>query len=264
MNYTKIYEDIVRRGKTRNIVSDNVYYERHHIIPRCVGGEDIEDNIVILTAREHYIAHQLLIKMYPNEKKLIYAANMMTVHDSDNRSCNRRYEWLRRKFSENHPCKTSKTKDKISRTLSSYYATEEYKSIVDNRRKSKLETRTCYCGCGSTFEVNRESPRKYVTAAHAPSNGEKISKSLKETLARLTSEEMSDRMKRSFGKCDQQQRCRSISDGKKGKKTNQQEIVGRRYANMSDESFDSFLSTKSESMKTRSTRLRNKWQKIIS
>lgn len=35
----------------------------HHIIPRCIGGTDSHENLVKLTAREHYIAHLLLTKM---------------------------------------------------------------------------------------------------------------------------------------------------------------------------------------------------------
>jgi hypothetical protein len=39
-----------------------IYTERHHIIPKCIGGTDEPSNIVRLSAREHYIAHRLLVK----------------------------------------------------------------------------------------------------------------------------------------------------------------------------------------------------------
>ena len=71
----------------------------HHIIPKCMQGTDVKDNLVLLTAREHYLAHQLLVKMYPDNNKLVYAANMMTVNTNDlKRSKNKRYEWLRKRF----------------------------------------------------------------------------------------------------------------------------------------------------------------------
>ena len=52
---------------------DNVYYEKHHIIPRCMGGDNKKNNIVKLTAKEHYVCHMLLCEIYPNTNKLKYA-----------------------------------------------------------------------------------------------------------------------------------------------------------------------------------------------
>lgn len=45
-------------------LSENEYGENHHIIPRSEGGSDDASNKVKLTAREHYIAHLLLAKIY--------------------------------------------------------------------------------------------------------------------------------------------------------------------------------------------------------
>lgn len=56
-----IYNNIIDRAKHRDI---DGYYERHHIKPRSLGGDDSDDNIVKLTAKEHYIVHHLLWKHY--------------------------------------------------------------------------------------------------------------------------------------------------------------------------------------------------------
>lgn len=45
------------------------YFERHHIKPRCVGGSDDEDNLVLLTGREHFVAHCLLAMIAKKELK---------------------------------------------------------------------------------------------------------------------------------------------------------------------------------------------------
>ena len=55
---------------------DGVYLEKHHIIPRCMGGNNGTNNIVNLTAREHFVAHRLLTKMVDDpfmRRKLVYA-----------------------------------------------------------------------------------------------------------------------------------------------------------------------------------------------
>lgn len=93
MNYRKIYDSLIERGKTRDLDS---YKERHHIVPRCVGGTDNDDNLVYLTPEEHYVAHQLLIRIYEGNYGLVKAAWMMIP----NRPSNKMYGWLRRRFSE--------------------------------------------------------------------------------------------------------------------------------------------------------------------
>ena len=97
MNYKKHYATLIERARHRVLEE---YTEKHHIIPRCLGGTDDKENIVALTPEEHYVAHQLLVKMYPKEHKLIYAANMMTVISPGNasRSNNKRYKWLKKKY----------------------------------------------------------------------------------------------------------------------------------------------------------------------
>ena len=55
----------------------DAYCERHHIVPRCLGGTDEQSNLIDLFAHEHFIAHKLLAEENPNNDKLIYAYWMM-------------------------------------------------------------------------------------------------------------------------------------------------------------------------------------------
>ena len=75
--YTRCYNNIIDRAKSRVI---DGYGENHHIIPRSLGGSDNQDNIVRLTAREHFICHLLLPKMTTDEMlyKMIYAYVIMS------------------------------------------------------------------------------------------------------------------------------------------------------------------------------------------
>jgi|688.fasta_scaffold647625_2 hypothetical protein len=67
MNYEKIYNQIIERAQTRILKE---YKERHHIIPKCMGGMNNKENLVNLTAREHFICHWLLVRIYPDNHKL--------------------------------------------------------------------------------------------------------------------------------------------------------------------------------------------------
>jgi hypothetical protein len=70
MNYQKVYNDIVERGKVRD---PEGYYEVHHIVPRCMGGGNEKENLTNLTAREHFIAHWLLARIYPNHRGVAFS-----------------------------------------------------------------------------------------------------------------------------------------------------------------------------------------------
>jgi hypothetical protein len=70
MNYVKIYNDLIARAQTRKLIG---YKERHHIVPKCMHGSNNKENLVDLTAQEHFIAHKLLCEIYPHDIKLKYA-----------------------------------------------------------------------------------------------------------------------------------------------------------------------------------------------
>ena len=79
MNYIKHYDLLIEKCKSRGIDKTLVdgYFETHHILPRCMGGSDESTNLVLLTAREHYIAHLLLSKANPNNVGLGMAVRML-------------------------------------------------------------------------------------------------------------------------------------------------------------------------------------------
>lgn len=75
------YNKIIEKAKDRKL---DEYKERHHIIPQSMGGNNKKENLVYLTAREHFICHWLLIKMTSgtDKSKMLYALNMMRVKNN--------------------------------------------------------------------------------------------------------------------------------------------------------------------------------------
>ena len=110
MDYQNHYNRLIERANTRTVEG---YTEGHHVIPKCLGGTDDLSNIVQLTPEEHYVAHQLLVKINPDNFGLIKAAHMMSVHNTNVRIGNKKFGWLRRAYSnaqrdlyankDNHP-----------------------------------------------------------------------------------------------------------------------------------------------------------------
>jgi NUMOD3 motif len=93
MNYAMHYDRLIERARNRNIVG---YSEKHHILPVCMGGDNSARNLVRLTAEEHYVAHQFLIKMYPSNMALVKAMALLSTGNPNRR--NKLYGWLRRKM----------------------------------------------------------------------------------------------------------------------------------------------------------------------
>lgn len=75
MDYLKIYNDLINDAKNNPKIEQ--YKESHHIIPKCLGGKKSKSNLVKLTARQHFIAHWLLYKIYKTSS-LAHAWNCMS------------------------------------------------------------------------------------------------------------------------------------------------------------------------------------------
>lgn len=99
MNYKLHYEKLISKAQNRSILKLE-YKEIHHIIPKCIGGNDDKENLIALFPEEHALAHLLLVKIYKNNLSLIQAANIM-LHGGNNKQkrTNKSYKWLRLKHS---------------------------------------------------------------------------------------------------------------------------------------------------------------------
>ena len=77
MNYKRIYSTIIDKAlEQARKKKTGVLYERHHILPKSLGGTNAINNLVLLTPKEHYICHRLLVEIYkgtPSENKMYYA-----------------------------------------------------------------------------------------------------------------------------------------------------------------------------------------------
>lgn len=97
MDYKAHYKRLIDRAKVRQTPN---LKEDHHIVPKCMGGTDDPVNIVSLTPEEHFVAHQLLVRIYPGNKKLILALSKMCCGSSKNRRSNKWYAWIRKLYVE--------------------------------------------------------------------------------------------------------------------------------------------------------------------
>lgn len=101
MNYVKLYDNLVKNALGRESV--DCYTENHHIRPRCIGGKDDLSNMVSFTAREHFMAHWLLTKIYKDTRysnimlKAFTAMNMQNS-EQDRKITSHKFEILRKAY----------------------------------------------------------------------------------------------------------------------------------------------------------------------
>lgn len=120
MDYKAAYDRLVQMARQRACVDG--YSEKHHILPRCLGGSNAKDNLVVLTAEEHFLAHQLLVKINPGHRGLVLALDKMTLQHNSKKRNNKAYGWIRRKVYEavsermkkNNPMLSEESRKKVS------------------------------------------------------------------------------------------------------------------------------------------------------
>lgn len=161
MNYLKHYTSLIDRAKQR--ITEG-YTEAHHIIPKCLGGNDDITNLVNLTAREHYLAHILLAKLHGGV--LWNAVNLM---GRLKKYSNRQYERARIEHSMllSAQNKRTKTKPKESRQYICSFCSSVFSRIEFYHHPVK-ENALCSQACaakrnGKKF-ISNVSRNKGVTA----------------------------------------------------------------------------------------------------
>lgn len=292
MNYQKLYDSIVNDAKYKIVDIQKDYFETHHIIPRCLGGSDSEENLVSVTARQHFLLHWILTKLYPSNIKILYAFNnmcMYSANQTDRQYNSKAFQYARKIFVKNHPLKNNSIrthhKEQCKKSMYKVFSSiiERYQRIgkplvcllpenyfivapcdvkryVDGSPVLNQE-KVFYNKAGKIFDPTTNWLLTLSDDEMNTYKGEQ-SRRLKSYLSKLTPEQLSMRSHNSFRKADEAKRAKAISIGKKGKKTKQREIMGRRFAAMSDIDFGYYLNTISVKMHKQYTNLREKW-KII-
>ncbi|MHB8871593.1 MAG: NUMOD3 domain-containing DNA-binding protein [Candidatus Doudnabacteria bacterium] len=173
MDYAKIYNAIILRASSENRVKGiDSYFEKHHIVPRCMGGADNADNLVLLTAREHFVCHKLLVEIYPTENKLKYAFYMF-CGKIKSKWCERDYIIGAREY-DRIKLERSVAYSGENSPLFGLKKTEEQRAKISASsmgKKLSLETRAKI----SASNMGRVMPRESVERTAAANRGQKRS-----------------------------------------------------------------------------------------
>lgn len=198
--YTNWYFQIVQKAKTRQTLDG--YTERHHIIPRSMGGSDDNDNLVELTAREHFVCHWLLSKMTEGDDryKMLSAIRMMHQTENTENQCryhtkitSRVFENIRQEWSaghsiamsgENNPAKRDEVRETIRKQKTGVKRAEFSDEWRQNLSKNHKSTKGYDCS------LSEETKRKISATMSGRTLSETHKKRIGESqLGRKRSEE---------------------------------------------------------------------------
>lgn len=184
------------------------YSERHHVIPKCMGGQDNKENLVYLSSREHFLCHLLLVKFVEKDyvRKMKYAlGKFIQCSDLQNRLINsRQYDIVRKyisearrghkhtpesiiKISEGHKGQIPWNKglnlpsisDDHKKALSSLYKGKSYEERYGDRAEEiKLSISNSKFGksSGMAGKVHKEETKEKMRKPKPEDFGQKISK----------------------------------------------------------------------------------------
>lgn len=226
MNYSAHYERLMERARTRR--PPDGYIERHHVIPVCIGGINSVSNIVILSAEEHYVAHQLLVKIYPGVRGLLHAAIRMSKQCTGNKA----YGWLRRALAKSMRGKkhSQETRAKM-RAASPWKGQQRPPFTVEHRAKLSENRKTYFASEETKAKISRAlkgRPKPPVS----DETRKKISASRKgKTLSASTRAAMSNANK---GRVFSETHRQNISLGRRGKQisADAKRRIGRSHAKL--------------------------------
>jgi hypothetical protein len=186
--YTRWYTQIITRSVNR-VLDPGVYTESHHIIPKSFGGNNSKSNLAILTAREHFICHWLLSKMFDGilRRKMIYAVRFMCTIKSD------------RKYNTKITARVyASTKETIAR-MGASEETKQKMSVARLGKKKSEETKQKMSEAQLGKKVSEETRQKFREA----NIGKKVSE---ETRQKLRSKKHTEESKKKIGEASRGRR----------------------------------------------------------
>jgi len=175
--------------KEKKKIFFSTYYEDHHILPKCVGGCDKQNNLVLLTTKEHFICHKLLTYIYKGNYKLVYAFHKMThnkfngivsskdyMYAKELRSKTPVSEDIRKKLSKanmNHIV-TQETRDKISKNNALFWLDKKQSKEMCDKRSRSLKGRPSPMKNKKHTEEAKEKQRIAVKGKNNPMFGKSV------------------------------------------------------------------------------------------
>lgn len=178
MNYGRVYEALIEKRRKEPLNRDAVYCERHHFIPRCMGGGNEVWNLVYLTAKEHFVAHHLLYKINPTDQRLLAAFIAMCAPRRNGKRylllSARRHGKLREEYAAARRAAFAAMTDEEKQRRIAHIKEGCAKRSVEKTRLKVERWRKSYMGRSEDAKLESLKKRKSTEAARSPERRREI------------------------------------------------------------------------------------------
>jgi hypothetical protein len=179
IDWESLYERLINTHKNQ-ILIEGEYYEKHHIIPRYLGGTNANDNLVSLPFRYHILAHFILYRWKSNlEDKIAY--KMMGGQTEEGRIL-KQYLAIKRSNESN---KIEKIKEMFSNKVIA-------DGIIKKRKTTRYQNNGGNYYPESSLKILRDNMKDYDKFWNDVSNL-KRSKTAKGNITQMSEEEFYER-----------------------------------------------------------------------
>jgi len=183
-HYHQRYLKFIESRRDRNY--DGVV-ESHHILPKSLGGNNSQENLIELSPREHFLAHWMLWKAYSN-RQMTLAFWSMRMNKSKQRSfriSSKVYQTLKENHSniqsqrmrENNPMQHESSRQKASETRKklNWSPSEDHRNQISKALSGKPKTKE---HAENISKSNKGKPKsddhkKNMSENHADVTGDK-------------------------------------------------------------------------------------------
>ena len=185
--YRNIYIKLILRCQNMTEEELSGYNEKHHILPKCMGGTNDIENLVLMPVRYHIMAHIILTKAFPDSASLRYALLLITSEGNKNNQT-KRVEFGLKTFSLRSL--TSAREEAIEKLRELGRSEEHCKKLSEAKKGKKLseEQKKKISESGRGLKRSEETRRRISQAQIgkivSESTREKVSKGHKDKYGR--------------------------------------------------------------------------------
>jgi hypothetical protein len=179
IDWGSIYEKLI--GQNNKQLIKGKYYEKHHIIPRYLGGDNSNKNLVFLTFRDHTLAHYILWKWKGNlEDKIAY--KMMSGQTEEGRI-----------LKQQLAIQKSNQSNKIEKIKETFSNREKVNQIIEKRKSTRYKNNNGKWYSDESLLLKSKKIKNKYNEIHSGKAIKKRIESLKKTIQNMTEEEFYNR-----------------------------------------------------------------------
>jgi len=190
-NLPKIYLDFIEECKSKDY--SELFTHKHHIIPKFMGGDDSDDNLIVLSVEDHFLAHKILAENCDNNYKAGATGALNLLHKYWINAFGGDYSEIKRLLTNG-----------FSGDKNGMYGKSHSEKTINILREKNIGTKNPFYGCTHTDKTKKdlsEKHKKWLSENGSPFKGKTHTEDMKRYISNRTLLQISEKGHPSNRKC---------------------------------------------------------------